>query len=301
MSTGWLRNNGIVPAGVAAVLCGLLFLGLTGAPTRLLLINLVALGFGIGLLAMARLTPVRSVRPALLLAAAAGLITTALFGVSAEGASRWVVVGGLSLQPGLILLPPLLLAHVAKPDRWSSLALALAALGVALQPDRSLAAALAAVTLIDAAARRTPAAWLSAAAPLAALAVTLVRPDDLPAVAHVDQILWTTFADQPLAVVAVWAGTLTLFVPGALLWRRGMGREAAAFTGLWATLVVSALVANYPTPLVGYGASCILGYLLTALALPAPQPGHGWQGHDLRRSASDRGPPTAWRAATSAS
>lgn len=298
MSKGWLSNNVIALAGATAVLCGLLFLGLTGAPPRLLLINLVALGAGIALLAIARLLPVPSARPLLLLGAAAALLATALFGVSAEGATRWVVVGGLSLQPSLILLPALLLAHVARPDRWSSLAVALAALAVALQPDRSLAAAIVAVTLVDATFCRSPAAWVAAAAPLLALATTVIRPDDLPAVAHVDQILWTSFTAQPLAALAVWTGTLLLFVPAAVLRRRGMAVEAATFTALWATLVVSALLHNYPTPLVGYGASCILGYLLTALSLPALHSAGAGQRRAGRNSVSTT--PGTWRIAPSA-
>jgi hypothetical protein len=298
MGKAGLSNNVIALAGAAAVLCGLLFLSLTGAPPRLLLINLVALGAGIALLAIARLLPVPSARPLLLLGSAAALLATALFGSAAEGATRWVVVGGLSLQPSLILLPALLLAHVTKPDRWSSLAVALAAVAMALQPDRSLAAALVVVTLVDAAFRRTPAAWATAAVPLLALAVTIVRPDNLPAVAHVDQILWTSSADQPLAASAVWAGTLLLFVPAFVLWHRGLVGEAACFAALWATLVLSALLHNYPTPLVGYGASCILGYLLTALALPALRRGEVTQVRAT--SSSDATTPGTLRVAPSA-
>lgn len=268
MRQSWLAANTVPLAGAAAVLFGLLFLTLTGAPPRLLLINLVALGAGVALLTLARLIPVPAARPILLLSSAAALLATALFGATAEGATRWIVIGGLSLQPSLILVPALLLAHVARPGRSSSLALVLAALAMALQPDRSLAAAIALVALIDAFARRTPAAWVTAAAPLAALAVTIIRPDDLPAVAHVDQILWTSFADQPFAAVAIWTGTLLLFAPSLVLWRRSLRAEAASFTALWACLVVSAMLHNYPTPLVGYGASSILGYLLMALALP---------------------------------
>ncbi len=294
MRTSWLAANSVPLAGTAAVLCGLLFLFLTGAPPRLLLINLVALGAGIALLAIARLLPVPTARPLLLLGSAAALLATALFGSAAEGATRWVVVGGLSLQPSLILLPALLLAHVAKPSRWSSLAVALAALAMALQPDRSLAAALVAVTLIDAAFRSTHAAWATAAIPLLALAVTFVRPDNLPAVAHVDQILWTSFVAQPLAAIAVWTGTLLMFAPAVVLWRRGMTAEMASFTALWACLVASAMLHNYPTPLVGYGASCILGYLLVALALPAARRTTGTR-VSARNTADDT--PGTWRVA----
>lgn len=300
MQGGFLSRNMVAAGGTGAVLCGLLFLGQTGAPLRLLLINLVTVGVGVALVAIVRLLPPlpRQARGPALVAAALALIATALFGVSSEGASRWVLAGGLALQPSLILVPLLLLAHVARPDRWSGFAVALAALAMALQPDRSVAAAILAVTLVDAAFRRSPAASGLAAAALGAFAVTLLRPDRLPAVPHVDQLLWTSFSAEPLAVTALWAGTLLLFLPALLLWRGGGRPQAAAFAALWSTLVLSALVANYPTPLVGYGASSILGYLLAALALPAlaDRPGSRAVGADVAADpAHDRAPPS-WRA-----
>lgn len=270
MRSGWLRDDLIPVAAAGSVLCGLTFLALTGAPTRLLLINMVAFGAGTALLAIARLASpvVERGRNLLLLGAASVLLATALFGISVEGASRWIVLGGLSLQPSLILVPTLLLGHVARPTRISAMAVVIAALAAALQPDRSIAAAILLVLLIDAAARRSRDAWLLVATSAAAFAMAIARPDTLPAVPHVDQILWTSLDTQPLAAAFVWGGTLLLFLPAAVLWRRGQGATAASFAALWGTLVVSALLANYPTPLVGYGASAILGYLLAALVLP---------------------------------
>jgi hypothetical protein len=299
MGKAWLSANIVRVAGTAAVLCGLLFLALTGAPPRLLLINLVALGVGLAVVAIARLLPrpTPAVRDALTLSMAAALLATALLGTEAEGATRWIAIGSLSLQPSLILVPALLFAHVGAPGRWTSLAIALAALAVALQPDRSVAAALAAVTLVDAVLRRTRGAWLTAIAPLAAFAATLGQPDLLPAVAHVDQILWTPLRAEPLAAIAIWTGTLLLFLPAVSLWRRAHILPAVAFTALWAVLVLSAAVGNYPTPLVGYGASCILGYLLAALALPdASRSGAAAQAQSGDPVGSGD-PPASWRLA----
>jgi hypothetical protein len=284
-------------AGTAAVLCGLLVTARMGAGPRLLLINLVALGVGVALVAIVRLmpSPSPSVRSAALLAIPAALLATAFFGTSSEGASRWIHLGGLSLQPGLILVPVLLLGHVARPDRWSGLAVALAAFAMALQPDRSLAAAIAAVTLVDAIRRRSTDAWATAFAPLAAFAAALARPDLLPPVPYVDQILWAAFTAAPLAGAAVWAGTLLLFAPALTLWRAGERHQAAAFATLWATLVASAAIANYPTPLVGYGASCIIGYLLAALALPKYGSHASIRSPELAPNPSD--PPAGFRIA----
>lgn len=272
MRARWFRGNVVPVSGAASVSCGLVFLWLTGAPLRLLLINLVALGVGVALITIGRLLPAPGIalRRALLLAASLSLVATALFGMAVEGASRWVLVGGLALQPSLILVPVLLLAHVIKPDRWSSAAVAIAACAMALQPDRSLAAAILAVTVVDAFRRRSPEALTTSLAALAGVIATQLQPDLLPAVPYVDQILWTSFAAQPLAAGSLWLGILLLFVPALMLWRGGDRPTPSAFAALWATLVLSAALHNYPTPLVGYGASCILGYLLAALALPGP-------------------------------
>lgn len=297
MHGGWLSRNILFLAATGAVLCGLLFLGLTGAPPRLLLINLVALGVGIALVAIVRLLPrpTPGLRTAALLAIPGLLLTTALFGTTSQGASRWIILGGLSLQPSLILVPALLLAHVARPDRWSSIAVGLAAVAIALQPDRSVAAAIAAVALVDALLRRSPAAWATAFAPLAAFAAALARPDLLPSVPYVDEILWTAFAAAPLAGIAVWAGTLLLFAPALSLWRAGERHSAAAFATLWAALVASAAVAYYPTPLVGYGSSAIIGYLLAALVLPNAPRRAGT--HSQAAAPVPADPPAAYRIA----
>lgn len=297
MHLGWQSRDLVFPAGASAVLCGLLFMGLTGAPPRLLLINLVALGVGAALVAIARLLPPRppAVRSAALLGIAAALLGTAMFGISSQGASRWIAVGGLSLQPGLILVPVLLFAHVSRADRWSSAAVVLAALAMALQPDRSLAGAIAAVLLVDASVRRSPLAWAIAVLSLAAFVGSMLQPDLLPAVPWVDQILWTPLVSQPLAAMAVWTGTLLLFLPALRLWRGGEGASAAAFVTLWGTLVVSAGLHNYPTPLVGYGASCILGYLLAAITLPDGLRSAKTRSSSSRALEPGAEPPASWR------
>ena len=50
---------------------------------------------------------------------------------------------------------------------------------------------------------------------------------------------------------------------------KGAGERAAAlaFGGCWSGVVVAAALGNYPTPLVGYGGSAVLGYLLSVALL----------------------------------
>jgi hypothetical protein len=105
----------------------------------------------------------------------------------------------------------------------------------------------------------------------AAFLISLMRPDALPAVPYVDQILFTAFDVHVLAGAAVWLGCLLLLVPPILGWRGNpdLGHAYLVFGAVWLGCIVAAAVGNYPTPVVGYGGSAILGYLLTFAFLPA--------------------------------
>ena len=52
-----------------------------------------------------------------------------------------------------------------------------------------------------------------------------------------------------------------MLIPG--LAGGGQRPTGLAFATLWLTIVVAAALDNYPTPLVGYGGSAIVGYLLS--------------------------------------
>ncbi|MFM5894007.1 MAG: hypothetical protein ACKOQM_06185, partial [Novosphingobium sp.] len=62
---------------------------------------------------------------------------------------------------------------------------------------------------------------------------------------------------------------LALFAPPWLLTRSSPDRcrAAAALTGAMIGLTIPSLVGSYPQPLIGYGASAILGYGLGIAAL----------------------------------
>ena len=101
--------------------------------------------------------------------------------------------------------------------------------------------------------------------------MTLARPDALPAVPYVDRVLFTAFDVHPVAGAAVLIGALILLVP-ALAGRLGDAANGPAylvFGTIWLGCVVAAALGNYPTPLVGYGGSAILGYLLSLSAFPS--------------------------------
>lgn len=258
--------------GVAATAIGMAYLLLAGAPPRHLLVNLAALILGatiwlaLGGVARGRLTLAGPAVVALALA----LLATALFGVAAAGASRWVVVGGLSLQVSLILLPAMLVLYAPQADALGTAGMIVGAVALALQPDRGMAAALAAGLLALAISQRQRLPIMAAAASLLALAWTCLAPDRLPAVPFVDRVLYAAFDLDTLTGIAVLVGAGALVLPALLAAREAAGARAPllAFGGCWLGVLGAAALGNYPTPVVGYGGSAILGYLLSVALLP---------------------------------
>ncbi len=257
--------------GAAAVGIGLAYMEAAGAPSRYLLVNLAALVVGAtAWLALGRAAGSRLAGAgAAILALSVPLLLTAWFGVAAGGASRWVSVGPLTLQVGLILLPVMIALYARRPDPVGTAGMIVAALALALQPDRAGAGVLALSLVALAFARPGRLPTLAAAASILAFGWTLLMPDTLPATAYVDRVLYTAFDVHPLAGGAVLLGAAALVLPGAIgLWR-GSGDRASliAFAACWSAVVAAAALGNYPTPLVGYGGSAVLGYLLSVSLL----------------------------------
>lgn len=278
--------------GAGAVGAGLAYMLAAGAPSRYLLMNLAALVLGAtAWLALGRIAGSRlaGAGPAIL-ALAVALLLTALFGASVDGASRWVSVGPLSLQVSLIVLPVMLILYARRPDAIGTAGMIAAAVALAVQPDRAMAGVLLAglLALALAAPGRLP--IIAAAASTLAFGYTLLAPDTLPAVPYVDRILYTAFDVHPLAGSAVVIGAAALIVPALPGASRGAGERAAlfAFGGCWLGVVVAAALGNYPTPLVGYGGSAVLGYLLSVALLPNGA-------REISQSGAFGSPPTADR------
>jgi hypothetical protein len=73
-------------------------------------------------------------------------------------------------------------------------------------------------------------------------------------------------------------GIAALLGVGILILPSILGRSAKpdaanaylVFGAVWLAMIVAAAVGNYPTPLVGYGGSAIVGYFLSIAFLPDP-------------------------------
>lgn len=262
------RNLGIVAATLATML-GIVVMAAGGAPRSYLILNAAALIIGMALLGI--VVRSRGDNAAgggiAMLAAATAILATTLFGTTIEETTRWARIGVVSLQPGLILLPLMITTFARTRDAAGTIAMVIAAAALALQPDRAMAGALAAGLAMLVLHHRERRTVIALAAALAAFAATMVKPDSLPATPFVEQVFADALAFSPLAGAAALAGAALLLLPVLAC------RDAAmqVFAAVWLAILVAAALGNYPTPLLGYGGSGILGYLLCLAALPSRQ------------------------------
>lgn len=274
-TSGGLSPRGVgVLCAVGAVFMGLVYMTLAGAPVRYLGGNVGALVIGLVLLTLVRRASASVGRGAgaLILGLSGLLLATSLLGFQVEGVSRWVGFGGVFLQPSLVLLPLMLVGYSRTRTPLATLGIVVAALAMALQPDRAMAAMMTTALAAVAATRVGRSTSIAFAASLLAFVVTLLRPDALPATPFVDQVLFSSFAVHALAGLAVVAGLGLLLVPVMRGGACGEDGRAACFTfgAAWLAAILAAALGNSPTPLVGYGGSAILGYLLSLSLLPRP-------------------------------
>lgn len=284
--------------GAGAVGMGMVYMLAAGAPSRYLLVNLAAMALGASAwLALGRAAGSRLAGAGpLILALALALLLTSFFGMAPEGASRWVAVGPLNVQVSLIVLPVMLITYARRPDAIGTAGMIAAALALAVQPDRAMAGVLVAGLLGLLCARPGRLPSMATAASLLAFGGTLLMPDELPASPYVDRILYTAFDVHPLAGAAVLIGAALLVAPALIFASKAAGERPAllAFGGCWLGVVVAAALGNYPTPLVGYGGSAILGYLVSVALLPGGALQTGGSVASGPRPAADRGSdPTA--------
>ncbi|WCP15826.1 hypothetical protein sphantq_04314 [Sphingobium sp. AntQ-1] len=265
------RTLGIICA-IGAVVLGVVYMAIAGAPMRYIGINVGALAIGLTMLALLERTVAAGQRwtDGAITAMAGALLATAFLGSEVDGAARWVSFGGLAIQPSLILLPVMLIAFSRSRSVLATAGIIAAAAAMALQPDRAMAGMLVLCLAALAVIRRDMLAAVALAAGVTGFAATLARADTLPAVPYVDQILYSSFDVHVGAGLAVLGGMAMLLIPAIVGWSQDNNNCAtyAAFGAAWFAAIMAAALGNYPTPIVGYGGSAIIGYALSLLALP---------------------------------
>lgn len=192
---------------------------------------------------------------------------TAFFGADIQGVSRWLIIAGITIQPGLIVVPPLVIGFALRPSAVRGAAIAIASAGLAMQPDPAAAAMLATGVMFALPAMRPASLSMPLLAAIAAgLAVALAREVALPAVPFVEDVPRLALEAGPMAT-ALAAATLCLLLLPAVSAAHQQRRAAFAFAGLWLAGLAAAVIGPYPAPVVGFGGSAVLGYILSVAML----------------------------------
>ncbi|MEX0342879.1 MAG: hypothetical protein AB3N06_09845 [Erythrobacter sp.] len=253
-----MRERSVALIAIALpVLSGLAYLWQTGAPQAYPATNAAALGLAAVLVYSAPAIETPKARRILAAALIALLFLPLLTGPQVNGIARWLPLGPVALHAGALALPPLLVLAARDEDFAPPILLA-ALLAATLQPDAAtgLAVVMAAVGLYNAKGdwRLVP---VVAIAFFASLLAGL--RGELPAQPYVERVLIQQAMEHPLGALGLAGALLACF----LLIAHALPAEKPvrhALAGGHFGFSLAAVVSNYPSILVGYGAAPILGF-----------------------------------------
>lgn len=192
-----------------------------------------------------------------------------------DGVQRWLPLGPLRLHAGMLLIPTLVII-VQRVDHRSALTVLISvAVVIALQPDFASAMALALSTIVMALSLRRKWMVIAAVIALGSLAFTMFNMVELPPARFVEEVVPDAWLVHPLLAVALITSLATAIVwPIRRWWFSGSAdrldhTERLAFAACIAGYVIASAVGSYPAPLLGYGASAIIGYGLAVIFFTA--------------------------------
>ena len=249
-------------------LAGLGFLAGFGAPPPYVAINGLALVIGCLWIAFGKLPSTLLHRRVLTAALLAFLLLPLFVGPEVENVRRWLSINGILLHTGSLAVP-LLVCLAARDKDYASPILLAGAFATLLQPDAASAFAimLAAVGLYF--------AWTDWKVGIVAIlsfivALLAALRGELPAQPFVERILPELFPVAPIVALGL---ALTLYAAFFIILRATPSSLAVryALAGAFAGFCITALMSNYPYPLIAYGASPIIGL---ALALTVQKHAH---------------------------
>lgn len=256
----WIGRR--VPALLALALpclAGLAYLAIFDAPPRYLIINSAALAAGLFWIGVGRLPENLRIRRAITLALISLLAIPLATGPDIHGIARWVPLGNFQLHAGMIAIPSLA-CLVARDRDYAPPAMLAAILLSLIQPDAASAFALtgAAVGLYFAWSDWKP--GIVAVVGFFAALFAHVR-GVIPPQPFVERVLAELAMSSPLVALSVLATLIASF----LLMLRVVdnappGRYAVA--GTLAGFSLAGMISSYPSILIGYGASPIIGFAL---------------------------------------
>ncbi len=245
------------------VVAGLVFMWGNNAPLSYLGLNAGALVAG---LMLASYPPSRLpdfTWPMLGVLIVAILALPLLLGPELDGISRWIAIGPLRMHAAMLLVPALLVIAARLPEPRASALIGAAAIVIALQPDRASAFALLIASIASFMLTKSRAMLIASAAALAGLMTALQLPDELEGVRFVEQVLHFAWIVQPWAAMMMGIALIGAIVALLIANRDTRVETLCGPVGVAAFLsglAVASLLGNYPTPLIGFGASSILGY-----------------------------------------
>jgi hypothetical protein len=265
-----LRNRWrLALALLLPALGGLAYLAAFGAPARLIAINAGALVVALAWVLWGRSPASVEARIGVAASAVAVLFLPLVIGAEAGGVSRWLPAGPVQLHAGTLLLP-LVIVIAAREARLGAALLALAGAALALQPDAGALAGLAAASAALAGARRSIAFAIVAAA-AGALAFWTFDAGTLAPQVFTENVLPQVWQAAPWQALAL-AVLLFVAAPWLLVTGTQDRAEGLALAGLLTGLALAALLGPFPWPLIGYGASPILGFGIALGAAAARGP-----------------------------
>lgn len=228
-----------------------------GAPTSYLAVNAGALVLATAWILFGEAPRTAKPRRILMLVLLALLFVPLITGPHLNGIARWLPLGPFMLHAGALAFPALAVLAAREKD-YVAPALLVALLAAFFQPDASLgfAVVFAAIGLHD-----TMRDWqLGLVVIVGFLAsIMMALKGELPAQPYVERVLVDATMVNPLLGLALFvalAGGFVLILRTVPLDRHARFALAGSLFGF----SLMAILSNYPSVLIGYGAAPILGY-----------------------------------------
>lgn len=239
-------------------LSGLAYLTAFDAPVRLIAINAGALAVALVWVLFGRMPSSSTNRLALAGLAALALTLPVILGPEVGGVSRWLPAGLVLLHSGTLLLP-LITVQAAREAKVGPILLIVAGASLVLQPDAASLLGLGLASAVLAAMTRNLAHAGASVAALG-LAVATFGAGTLEPQVFTEGVLAQVWKRAPLFALTL--GGLLFLAPAWVLTRSPQipRAEGAALTALLCGMSIAAVLAPFPFPLIGYGASPILGF-----------------------------------------
>ncbi len=244
------------------VLCGTAWMATSGAPSHYPLVNLGALALALLLVAFARGPHTALSRHILLGALLVVMLCPLVIGpeivsTSGDRVVRWMPLGPLTLHTGMLATPAL--AVLAARNRILAAPILLAALFAALlQPDAATGFAL---TFAAIGLHHVTRDWKVGLVCIAAFfaSILMALAGEIAPQPFVERVLVEASLQSVALGIALALALLASFA--LVLFAIPFSREVRfALAGTLFGFGVMALMSNYPTPFIGYGAAPILGF-----------------------------------------